>query len=120
MHIRRVGDTASRLERHGVTSLVSLVSPYRESRDFVRGRCRRFVEVHVATPVEECERRDPKGLYGRARKGEVAKLTGVADPYEPPTSPELTIDTMTTTAEDAADRILRYLTDRATPAVGQR
>jgi len=70
-HIRRVGFLASRLERHGVTVVASLVSPYRESRQFVRSVCRRFVEVHVSTPLEECERRDPKGLYRKARAGEI-------------------------------------------------
>jgi 3'(2'), 5'-bisphosphate nucleotidase len=108
-HIRRVGDTASRLERHGVTSLVSLVSPYRDSRDFARRLCRRFVEVYVSTPVEECERRDPKGLYVRARAGDVGQFTGVGDPYEPPVRPELTIDTTSMTAESAAERVIGYL-----------
>ena len=108
-HIRRVGDTASRLERHGVTSLVSLVSPYRDSRDFARSLCRRFIEVYVSTPIEECERRDPKGLYGRARAGDVGQFTGVADPYEPPAAPELTLDTTAMTAESAADRVIEYL-----------
>jgi adenylylsulfate kinase len=108
-HIRRVGDTASRLERHGVTSLVSLVSPYQESREFVRRRCRRFVEVYVSTPIEECERRDPKGLYRRARAGEIARFTGVDDPYEAPRDPEITIDTRAMSPEAAADRILAFL-----------
>jgi 3'(2'), 5'-bisphosphate nucleotidase len=67
-HIRRVGHAAALLEKHGVTTLVSLVSPYRDSRQFVRRLCRRFIEVHVATPIDECERRDVKGLYARARR----------------------------------------------------
>jgi adenylylsulfate kinase len=108
-HIRRVGDTASRLEKHGVTSLVSLVSPYRESREFARRLSRRFVEVYVATPLDECERRDPKGMYGRARAGQLAQFTGVADPYEPPAAAEITIDTLAMTAEAAADRVVDYL-----------
>jgi 3'(2'), 5'-bisphosphate nucleotidase len=119
-HIRRVGDAASRLERHGVTSVVSLVSPYRQSRDFVRGLCQRFVEVHVSTPLEECERRDPKGLYGRARAGQVGQFTGVADPYEAPAAPELTIDTREMTADAAADRVLQYLTRTATAEAERR
>jgi adenylylsulfate kinase-like enzyme len=89
------------------------VSPYRQSRDFVRGLCQRFVEVHVSTPLEECERRDPKGLYGRARAGQVGQFTGVADPYEPPAAPELTIDTRGMTADAAADLVLQYLTRTA-------
>ena len=108
-HIRRVGYVASRLERHAVTSVAALVSPYRESRDFVRGLCQRFVEVYVSTPLEECERRDPKGLYRRARAGEVAQLTGVSDPYESPEAPELVIDTRTVSAEGAAERVMEHL-----------
>ena len=66
-HIRRVGFLASRLEAHGVTVVASFVSPYRDTRTFVRGLCHRFIEVYVSTPLEECERRDPKGLYARGR-----------------------------------------------------
>jgi adenylylsulfate kinase len=109
-HVRRVGHVASRLEHHGVTSLVSLVSPYRESRDFARGLCRRFIEVYVSTPLEECERRDPKGLYRRARSGQVTQLTGVGDPYEPPSAPELTIDTRTVSPDEAGDLVVECLT----------
>ena len=110
-HVRRVGHAASLLEKHGVTSVVALVSPYRESRDFVRGLCRRFIEVHVSTPVDECERRDIKGLYRRARAGEVSQFTGVSDPYEPPSAPELTLDTRALAPEHAADRVMECLTD---------
>ncbi len=92
-HLRRVGYLASRLEEHGVIVVASFVSPYRESRDFVRGLCRNFVEIYVATPLEECERRDVKGLYARARRGEIRNFTGIDDPYEPPEHPELTLDT---------------------------
>jgi len=108
-HVRRVGHLASRLEYHGVTSLVALVSPYRESRDFVRRLCRRFIEVHVSTPLAECERRDPKGLYRQARAGQVSELTGLGDVYEPPVSPDLTIDTTALAAEAAADLVLARL-----------
>jgi len=105
-HIRRVGYLASRLERHGVTVVASLVSPYRASRDFVRGLCRRFVEVFVATPLEVCEQRDIKGLYAKARRGEIAQFTGIDDPYEPPPAPEVTIDTTATEAATAAERVV--------------
>jgi adenylylsulfate kinase len=108
-HIRRVGFLASRLERHGVTVVTALVSPYRDSRGFARSLCRRFVEVYVATPLDECERRDPKGLYARARRGEIAHFTGIDDPFEPPESPEVVVDTRHTTVEEAVGAILRRL-----------
>jgi adenylylsulfate kinase len=108
-HIRRTGFLASRLEAHGVTVVASFVSPYRESRDFVRGLCRTFVEIYVATPLEECERRDVKGLYARARRGEISNFTGISDPYEPPERPEITFDTQTVSVEEAATRILERL-----------
>jgi 3'(2'), 5'-bisphosphate nucleotidase len=118
-HVRRVGHLASRLEHHGVTSLVALVSPYRESRDFVRRLCARFIEVHVSTPLEECERRDPKGLYRQARAGHVGELTGVADVYEPPASPELTIDTTTLATQAAADLVMARLLPPSNGALGE-
>lgn len=111
-HIRRVGYMASRLEAHGVTVVASLVSPYRASRDFVRGLCRTFIEVHVATPLEECERRDPKGLYARARAGQLTQFTGIDDPYEVPESPDVTLDTTGGTPEAAARQILAHLAGR--------
>ena len=108
-HLRRIGYLASRLEAHGVFVVASFVSPYRESRRFVRGLCRRFVEVHVSTPLAECERRDPKGLYARARRGEVALFTGVSDPYEPPEAPELRLDTSALDAAAAGAQVLEVL-----------
>jgi 3'(2'), 5'-bisphosphate nucleotidase len=114
-HIRRVGFLASRLEAHGVTVIASLVSPYRESRDFVRGLCTRFLEVHVATSLEECERRDPKGLYARARAGAIPHFTGIDDPYEAPLAAELSIDTTQSTPAEAATRIVQRLGQPAPP-----
>jgi adenylylsulfate kinase len=112
-HIERVGHLASVLERHGVIVIASLVSPYAATRDSVRALCKRFIEVHVATPLEECERRDPIGLYARARRGEITGVTGVDAPYEPPPHPELRIDTREMPAEEAAASIVaRVLTRR--------
>ncbi len=108
-HLRRTGYLASRLEAHGVTVVASFVSPYRASRDFVRGLCRNFVEIYVATPLEECERRDVKGLYARARRGEISNFTGIDDPYEPPEHPEISFDTRTVSVEDAGARVLARL-----------
>jgi adenylylsulfate kinase-like enzyme len=74
--------------------------------------CRSFFEVHVATPLEECERRDTKGLYARARRGEIAHFTGIDDPYEPPTAPELVLDTRELTIEAAGRRVLEAIARR--------
>lgn len=105
-HLRRTGFLASRLAAHGVTVVASFVSPYSESRDFIRRLCPGFVEVYVATPLEECERRDVKGLYARARRGELRNFTGIDDPYEVPDAPELTLDTTTLSVDQCVDRVL--------------
>jgi bifunctional enzyme CysN/CysC len=108
-HNRRIAFLASRLEHHGVIVVASFVSPYRESRAFARSLTHRFAEVHIATPIEECERRDIKGLYARARRGEISRITGIDDPYEPPLDPELTIDTSEVSVEEASRQILEWL-----------
>jgi adenylylsulfate kinase len=105
-HIRRVGFLASRLEHYGVIVVCALISPYAASRAHVRGMCRRFVEVHVSTPLHECERRDVKGLYQRARRGEIQHFTGLDDVYEPPASPELRIDTTEISVNEAVDLVI--------------
>jgi adenylylsulfate kinase len=105
-HLRRTGYMASRLAAHGVTVVASFVSPYRESRDFVRRLCPGFVEIYVATPLEECERRDVKGLYARARRGEIRHFTGIDDPYEAPERPELTLDTRALTVDQCVAAVL--------------
>jgi adenylylsulfate kinase len=108
-HLRRAGYMASRLEAHGVTVIASFVSPYRDSRDFIRKLCREFIEIYVATPLEECERRDVKGLYARARRGEIPNFTGISDPYEAPEHPELTLDTRVLSVEQSVTKVLeRY------------
>jgi adenylylsulfate kinase len=111
-HIRRVGFLASKLEQNGVFVIASFVSPYAESRQFVRGLCRDFVEVYVSTPLEVCERRDVKGLYARARRGEIQHFTGIDDPFEPPVHPEITLDTSTLPVEEAGGLVLAYLEHR--------
>ena len=108
-HIRRIGQRAAQLEAGGAWVVASFVSPYEESRRFVRGLCRRFVEVHVATSLEECERRDPKGLYARARRGDLANFTGVSDPYEPPSDPEIIVRTDAEPVEASVEAILNVL-----------
>jgi adenylylsulfate kinase len=107
-HLRRTGYMASRLAAHGITVVASFVSPYRESRDFIRKHCPGFVEIYVSTPLEECERRDVKGLYARARRGEIRNFTGIDDPYEPPDHPELTLDTRALTVDQCVARVLEF------------
>ena len=115
-HVRRVGFLASMLARHGIVVVASLISPYREARAFVRSLCPRFIEVYVATSLAECERRDAKGLYARARRGEVRNFTGIDDPYEPPEQPELTIDAAKVSVEEACAIVLRRLDKEPMPA----
>jgi adenylylsulfate kinase len=105
-HLRRTGYMASRLAAHGVTVVASFVSPYRASRDFIRKLCPGFAEIFVSTPLEECERRDVKGLYSRARRGEIRNFTGIDDPYEVPEHPELTLDTRVMTVEQSVATVL--------------
>ena len=112
-HVKRIGFLASRMEAQGVTVIASFVSPYRESRDAVRAMCRSFIEVHVATPLEECEKRDVKGLYAKARRGEISNFTGISDPYEPPANAELVIDTTKTTVDDAVRQVIALVRRRA-------
>jgi adenylylsulfate kinase len=109
VHVRRVGHLASSLERHGVFVVASFISPYAASRDFVRGLCRRFVEIHVSTPLEVCEKRDPKGLYAKAHRGELKNFTGVDDPYEPPSRPELAVDAGRLGEQESFDAVMAYV-----------
>ena len=114
-NIERIGWVASRLTRHGAAVLVSAISPYEETRRHARGMVEehgRFVEVFIATSVEECARRDVKGLYEKAFSGEIKEFTGVSDPYEPPENPEIVIETETQSPEESAQQILSFLEER--------
>jgi len=104
-HVKRIGFLASMLEKNGVIVVAAFISPYEESRKFVRDLCNNFIEVHVSTPLEECKRRDIKGLYARAEKGEIKNFTGIDDPYEVPLQPELRIDTTNITVDEAVNKI---------------
>lgn len=106
-HIRRVGYVASRIESHGAVVIASLISPFEESRQFVKGLCKNYFEVHVATPLEICESRDPKGLYKKARAGLLPSFTGIDDPYEAPKSPHLKLNTDELSPEESAELILK-------------
>ena len=110
-NIRRVAEIAALFVDAGMIALVSLISPFRGDRDMARRRLDdgEFIEIHVATALSECERRDPKGLYARARAGELPNFTGVDQAYEAPQAPEITIDTWNMSAEAACECIITYL-----------
>jgi adenylylsulfate kinase len=113
-NIERIGWVASRLTRHGAAVIVSAISPYEETRRKAREMVEEFgafVEVYVATPVEECERRDVKGLYEKARAGEIPEFTGVSDRYEEPVNPELRIDTTEHEPEESARLVVAKLAE---------
>jgi bifunctional enzyme CysN/CysC len=110
-NIRRVAEVASLFVDAGMIALVSLISPFRSERDMARHLLGpgEFIEIHVATPLAECERRDPKGLYRRARAGELPNFTGIDQAYEPPETPEISVDISAISAEAACERIITYL-----------
>jgi bifunctional enzyme CysN/CysC len=110
-NIRRVAEVARLFVDAGLIALVSLISPLRSEREMARGLlgAGEFIEIHVATPLAECERRDPKGLYRMARAGELPNFTGIDQPYEPPHAPEILIDTSVMSAEAACEHIVTYL-----------
>ena len=107
-NIRRIGEVGKLLVDGGFLTLASFVSPYRADRDGVRALMAEgdFVEIFVNTPIELCEERDPKGLYKKARAGEIPNFTGVSDPYEEPEKPELVIETDTATPSEAAAQVI--------------
>lgn len=105
-NIRRIGFVAELLSKHGVMVIVSAISPYRAIRDEVRARIPSFVEVYVNAPIEVCEHRDVKGLYRKARAGELRGFTGIDDPYEPPLQPEVECRTDLETVEESTQKIL--------------
>ena len=112
VNIRRIGYVASEIVRHGGVTICAAVSPYKATRDDVRNMVGedRFIEVYMDTPLSVCEERDTKGMYARARRGEIKGFTGIDDPYEPPDNPEIKLDTVAHTAEVNARLILDLLT----------
>jgi len=115
-NIRRIGFVAAEIVRHGGTVVCAAVSPYRATRDDVRNLVAKdqnhFIEVFVDTPLEVCEERDTKGMYAKARRGEIKGFTGIDDPYEEPIAPEITLTTIDCLPEDNARKIIRYLVQK--------
>jgi adenylylsulfate kinase len=110
-NIRRIGAVAKLFGEAGLVTLTAFISPYRKDRDAVRATMKDgdFIEIFVDAPIEVCEARDPKGLYKKARAGEIKGFTGIDDPYEAPLKPELTLDASTKNAETLADEVIAFL-----------
>src|SRR5438045_4146086 len=113
-NIRRIGEVAKLFTDAGVIAITSFISPYRKDRDAVRALSKpdEFIEVYINVSLETAEKRDPKGLYKKARAGQIKGFTGIDDPYEAPETPEILIETEKTNALEAAQTILRYLEER--------
>jgi adenylylsulfate kinase len=115
-NIRRIGEVAKLFADAGVITMTSFISPYRKDRDAVRALHDAakipFIEIYLNTPIETCEQRDPKGLYKKARAGQLKGFTGIDDPYEAPDKPELTIDATSLSPQEMTVKLIAYLEER--------
>ena len=121
-NIRRIGEVAKLFADAGAITITSFVSPYRADRDHARKLHEEagipFVEVHVETPVEECEKRDPKGMYKKARTGEIPNFTGISDPYESPEKPDLVLKTVGVKLEACVAKLAEFLEQQGILSTG--
>ena len=108
-NVLRVGYICSLLNSHGINTIVALISPYNETRNKLRNSLQKFIEIYVDCPLNECIKRDPKGLYQKAMSGEILEFTGISSPYYPPESPEITLKTCEEDVKQSAQKILEYL-----------
>jgi adenylylsulfate kinase len=113
-NIRRIGEVAKLFTDANIITITAFISPYRQDRDNARKLLKEgeFIEIYIKCPLEVCEERDTKGLYKKARKGEVKEFTGISAPYEEPLSPELTIDTSKMSIEESTRAIIKYLEEK--------
>ena len=114
-NIRRIGEVAKLFSDAGTLALTAFISPYREDRDRIRATTARpddFVEIFVYCPLDVCEERDPKGLYKKARAGEIPEFTGISAPYEEPEAAELVVDTAESSLDECVDQVLKHLVER--------
>tara|TARA_R100000149_G_C5784714_1_gene79005 strand:+ start:127 stop:522 length:396 start_codon:yes stop_codon:yes gene_type:complete len=111
-NIRRISEVANLMRESGTIVCTAFISPYRKSRQSARDIIGKdFIEVYVKAPLETCEDRDPKGLYKKARSGEIPNFTGVSAPYENPENPEVVVETHESKIDDCAEQIIKYLED---------
>ena len=108
-NIRRVAEVAALFEDAGVIALVSAISPFEKMRTFAKSRSKRFLLIYVNTSVEACEKRDPKGLYAKARRGELIRFTGIDSPYEIPKNPDLILNTEEISVDDCTDKVFELI-----------
>ncbi|NRD76711.1 adenylyl-sulfate kinase [Bacillus sp. BRMEA1] len=113
-NIRRTAEIGKLFVDAGIVVIAALISPYQKDREIARSLFGKdeFIEIYVSCPIEECEKRDPKGLYKKARKGEILKFTGIDDPYEEPANPEIILDTSNWSIEECTSAVTKYLFDR--------
>jgi bifunctional enzyme CysN/CysC len=123
-NIRRTGEVAKLMTDAGLIVITAFISPFASDRDMVRHLLPpgEYIEIYVSTPLQECERRDTKGLYRKARMGEIPNFTGISSPYEAPEQPDVTLDTTSLTVEECADRVLQLLEETVfnTPSCSYR
>lgn len=110
-NIRRIGEVAKLMLDAGLIVMTAFISPFRSDRDMVRAMLEpgEFIELYLDVPLEVCEQRDPKGMYKKARAGDIKFFTGISSPYEPPLKPDITIDSSRYTVEEEAERVIEYL-----------
>ena len=108
-HLKRVAYVSHLLARNGIIVIDTFVSPYKETREFARNLIKDFIEVYIECPLDEVIKRDPKGLYAKALKGEISNMTGIQDPYEEPENPEVKIHCTKDSPEESVDKIIRKL-----------
>jgi len=113
-NIRRIGEVAKLFVDAGLIVLTAFISPFRQDRYLVRGLVEKgeFIEIFIDTPIEECEKRDPKGLYKKARNGEIKNFTGIDSPYESPVNPEIHVKNINISIDEVSDMIIKYLIDK--------
>ncbi len=109
LNVRRVGFVASEITKHKGIVICALIAPYAEDREYNRNLIENYIEIYVCTSLEECEKRDPKGLYKLVRQGKLTGFTGIDDPYEAPFNPEIIIDTTLHSVDDSVTQIIDYL-----------
>ncbi len=109
VNIKRMAYLSQMLAGHGVNVVSAFVSPYQQMRNFTRGLCENFIEVYVDCSIEECKRRDIKGMYQKAERGEIKDFTGVQDPFEKPKNPEITVNTEKEIIDQSVQKIINYI-----------